>query len=208
MEQALTQYNFDDLPADGKGEEVYLRYLISLRGTAECWDRGKGWISWLQGQALNRLVNSIRSRTCKYGAYGRVRKRIGMTQTTAWYCRQIAARCTADEARTLGYVAMLRLLGVRKPVERTTPNGLLQQVETLRGRLDRTWLPDGQEQVSAEDCQLAARLTSLSRTMQRAMTRFERRRAIVLRVRHEDELGVCGLTSAPAMGAKKAPGAF
>jgi hypothetical protein len=113
-QEVTERFPADDLRSWGHSEEVYLRYLESLREVSGRWDRGKGWISWLQGRALNRLRESIQHKVCDRGAYGRVLRQLGMKQTTAWYCRRIAGTFTADAASTLGFSEMLYRIGARK----------------------------------------------------------------------------------------------
>jgi hypothetical protein len=105
-----------------------------------------------------------------------------MTETTAWYCRQIAARCTADEAQTLGYVAMLHRIGAlkAKPRESASPKarrGLLQQIEALRKRFAGLDLRAEDEQIAPQDWASAIEnLLAITQAAQTAITAIELRR--------------------------------
>ncbi len=46
------RFSESDLPPAGQSEESCLDYLESLQAASSSWDWGKGWISWLQGQAF------------------------------------------------------------------------------------------------------------------------------------------------------------
>jgi hypothetical protein len=132
--EVFERFRESDLPAEGQGEEVYLHYLKSLQEASTFWDRGKGWISWLEGRALNRLTESIKRKACDRGAYGRVLRQLGMKPTTAWYCRRIAAKFTADEVRTLGFSEMLYGIGARKKAatkSNAPPQGIASQMRSF-----------------------------------------------------------------------------
>jgi hypothetical protein len=178
----VEEFSEDNLPPAGQNEEVYLDYLTSLQGTFERWGRSKGWISWLQGQALNRLTESIRRKVCERGAYGRVLEEIGMRTTTAWYCRQIAAQCTATEARSLGYLEMLRRIGVtkesvRKPPRKRPRTRFIQLIEAFCKYLGSMALRRECAQMNHGDCRLAIdHLAAITQAAEAAIVELEMRR--------------------------------
>ena len=104
-----------DCPPEGATAKQYEKYLDSLRSPAGLWDRGLGWISWLQGQALERLVKSDR---CKRGTYTSALEKIGMKRGTAYNCRRIYNQFRESVARKRGYTDMLRDLGLASVDER------------------------------------------------------------------------------------------
>lgn len=97
----------DDLPAENQSWMVYRDWLKSIQTDSNFFERGKGWISYLQGEVLNRCVAS---KKLKRGDYTKLLKSIGMKKGTAYNCRRIAARFGPREARKKGFSEMLRIL--------------------------------------------------------------------------------------------------
>lgn len=104
------------VPKRNQKPKVYLKALQDLhtqigfesRNESDFWGRGKGWISYQQGQILNLLKES---KQCKHGMYTKTVEQIGMSIKTAYNCRRIAKAFDAKHARSLGYTKMLRGLG-------------------------------------------------------------------------------------------------
>lgn len=55
-------------------------YLKSLHAPAALRDRGQGWISWPQGRALNRFMDST---LCEHGAYQQGLAALDLKKSTA-----------------------------------------------------------------------------------------------------------------------------
>lgn len=97
----------DGLPKENQTWTAYRDYLQGIRKDANFFERGKGWISWLQGEVLNRCVTS---KKLKRGEYSQLLKAIGMQKGTAYNCRRIAANFSPGVARVKGFSEMLRIL--------------------------------------------------------------------------------------------------
>lgn len=97
----------DSLPKENQTWTAYRDYLQGIRKDANFFERGKGWISWLQGEVLNRCVTS---KKLKRGEYSQLLKSIGMQKGTAYNCRRIAANFPPEVARVKGFSEMLRVL--------------------------------------------------------------------------------------------------
>lgn len=91
------------LPGEGQPLQVYAEFLMNLRGQMEFFDRGKGWISWLQGKALLRA-----RKVAKRGTWGPFLKKVRIKPTTAAYLLTIAENYSAEQAKAKGYSEMLR----------------------------------------------------------------------------------------------------
>jgi hypothetical protein len=98
----------DGLPGENESWTVYRDYLLTLQQKDNFFERGKGAISWLQGEALNRCVTS---KKLKHGQYTKLLAAIKMKKTTAYNCRRIAASFIYEYACRNGYSKMLEKLG-------------------------------------------------------------------------------------------------
>jgi len=92
------------LPKAGQETEVYIKFLQSLQATVGFFDRSKGHISWIQGQALLRA-----RKVCKKpGDWSAFLKAIHMEPTTAKHLRRIGHEFSEAQTMELGYTEMLR----------------------------------------------------------------------------------------------------
>ena len=98
-----------DVPKANQSWTVYRDYLKGLIQHDNFFERGKGFLSWLQGTVLTLCVES---KKLKRGEYSMLLAAIKMKRGTAYNCRRIAKAFMPDRARTLGYTAMLRALGL------------------------------------------------------------------------------------------------
>ena len=98
-----------DVPKANQSWAVYRDYLKGLIPHDNFFERGKGILSWMQGTALTLCVESTK---LKRGEYSKLLADIKMKRGTAYNCRRIAKAYMPDRARTLGYTAMLRALGL------------------------------------------------------------------------------------------------
>ena len=96
-----------DLPPENQPWTVYRDFMLSLKKADNFFERGKGQISWLQGECLNRAVASNK---LKRGDYKKLLKEIGWTKSTGYNCRRIAQRFDFSEACRYGFTEMLRKL--------------------------------------------------------------------------------------------------
>jgi hypothetical protein len=98
-------------PPEGSTRTQYEKYLLSLRAPAGKFERGLGWLSFLQGMALERFMSSPK---CKRGDYKRILEKVGLKPGTAYNVRRIyrAFKDKQDEARQKGYTEMLQELGL------------------------------------------------------------------------------------------------
>lgn len=104
------------MPKDHQTPAVYITALKDLHQQSswnkqrqtDVWDRGKGWISFQQGQILNLIIESNK---CKHGDYGKVLQTVGLKEGTAYNCRRIAKKYSEKHAKIYGYSVMLKGLG-------------------------------------------------------------------------------------------------
>ena len=122
-----------DLPPEHETEEVYQKFLSTFQQRFTIWDRGKGWMSWVQGTVLNRIANSSR---CGRQSIQRITDAVGIGRATAYNCRRIAQRFNPDEARTMGYTEMLTETGWKSFAKTTTKSKSKTQKVTANNLVD------------------------------------------------------------------------
>lgn len=98
-----------DVPKENQSWIVYRDYLKTLSAHDNFFERGKGFLSWLQGTALTLCIES---KQLKRGQYTKLLKAIKMKRGTAYNCRRIAKTFLPNRAAKYGYTEMLRMLGL------------------------------------------------------------------------------------------------
>ena len=163
----LDVFQVDDLPPENADPVIYEIHLRNLISHADIWDRGRGWISWLEGMILERARKSSK---CKRGDYGKILQAIGIHEKTAYNCRRIAQRFLPEKAKRMGYTEMLRELGwssLDKKADLVDPED-----ETMRQPADSSIeeSDDRKTRRSVTDANLIATLDKVAKLMNAVAT--------------------------------------
>jgi len=179
----------DDLPPVQADRKVYEDYLVNLNPTAGIWDRGKGWISWIQGTVLNRLKDS---KKCTASDYAAVLEMVGISRSTGYHCCRIAAKIKEEDAMKMGYTEMAASLGCKslkrkKGGKTVTPENLvpvltdmaqtISNVTKLKDRRSKKGLKESKDDYKIAKTKLTAIIRDATKAKKMIEDRLKERKA-------------------------------
>lgn len=114
------------LPIENEKLDYYRQYMQDSTRQINEFELSVGYLRYLQGVCLNRFMESA---NCNKGDYQVLLDSVGMKKQTAWNCRQIAKRFTAEQAKEKTYTGMVE--ESKKPAKANKPQRQPTPVSTV-----------------------------------------------------------------------------